>query len=402
LIHDSTLINLSSPVNVVAMSGLEGVVATDTELSEVDGRAGTLLVRGYPIEEVAGLGSYEAAACLILDGELPGAPRIRAMELALGRGRRLGDLVLERAGDALSLEGMDALRAAAAHLPDTSSAEEISGALATFTAAHVRLRAGLAHADPEPDGSTHAGALLARMRGAPPSKAETRAMAVYLSTVIDHGMNASTFAARVIASTESDRVSAIVGAIGALKGRLHGGAPGPVLDMLDAVGDPSRAAAYVEAELRAGRRIMGMGHRIYRVRDPRADVLERAVVTLAGEFASGARSEPKASEVGWTGFAGPGPDDLPRARLARAVERAAEQALLAKHPDRPIRANVELYTALLLEALGVPREAFTMVFACGRAIGWCAHVAEQQRSGRLIRPEARYVGPRSRTATTSA
>jgi citrate synthase len=193
----------------------------------------------------------------------------------------------------------------------------------------------------------------------------------YLVTVSDHGMNASTFTARVIASTGSDAVSAVVGAIGALKGPLHGGAPGPVLDMLDGIGRPEAAVEWLERELLAGRRIMGMGHRIYRTRDPRAAVLERAVERLERE---GHRT--------------------PRLELARAVERAAEDVLRTRHPDRPLRANVEFYTAVLLDALGLPREAFSPLFACGRVVGWLAHIDEQRRTGRLIRPESRYVGPR--------
>jgi citrate synthase len=204
--------------------------------------------------------------------------------------------------------------------------------------------------------------------GVPPGAA--RALDAYLVTVAEHGMNASTFTARVVASTRSDAVSAVVAALGSLKGPLHGGAPGPVLDMLDAIGDAERAAAWLAAELAAGRRIMGLGHRVYRVRDPRAHVLE---TTLAALEAAGARSR----------YLG----------LARAVERAAVEALDAHRPDRRLRANVEFYTAVLLDALGVPRPLFTAVFAAGRIAGWLAHVAEERATGRLIRPRQRYVGP---------
>jgi citrate synthase len=162
----------------------------------------------------------------------------------------------------------------------------------------------------------------------------------------------------------------VVAALGSLKGPLHGGAPGPVLAMLDAIGDGGRAAAWLREELAAGRRIMGLGHRIYRVRDPRAHVLETALAALE---AAGARSR-----------------YLP---LARAVERAAVDALDAHRPDRRLRANVEFYTAVLLDALGIPRTLFTAVFAAARAAGWLAHVAEQRAVDRLIRPRQRYVGP---------
>jgi citrate synthase len=204
-----------------------------------------------------------------------------------------------------------------------------------------------------------------------PDAERARGLEAYLVTVSDHGMNASTFTARVVASTGSDMGSAVTAAIGALKGPLHGGAPGPVLDMIDGIGQPDRAAAWLESELLAGRRIMGMGHRIYRVRDPRAAVLERAVERLEQ---AGVRSE--------------------RLALARAIERAAEDLLRKKHPDRPLRANVEFYTAVLLDAVGLPRTLFSPAFACGRVAGWCAHVLEQEKTGRLIRPASRYVGPK--------
>jgi citrate synthase len=344
---------------VEVANGLEGVTVAATRLSHVDGAGGRLILAGQEVETVAARG-YEEACALLWETR---APEVRR---ALAEGRAEAFERLSSLGDALDADdAMDALRAAAAHLPGQTSREQLTASLAVFTAAWVRRRAGLAPLPPQVD--DHAEDLLAMMRGAPPEPKEARAMAVYLATVIDHGMNASTFAARVIASTESDLVSAIVGAIGALKGRLHGGAPGPVLDMLDAVGTPANARHWIEGELAAKRRIMGMGHRIYRVRDPRAAVLERTLVELAG--------------------------DSERVRLARAVERAAESALLERHPGRPLPANVEFYTALLLEALGIPREAFTAVFACGRVAGWCAHVAEQRSSGRLIRPSAKYVGP---------
>jgi citrate synthase len=189
-------------------------------------------------------------------------------------------------------------------------------------------------------------------------------------TVADHGMNASTFAARVVASTGSDAISAVVAGVGALKGPLHGGAPGPVLDMLDAIGAPNRAVSWLESELAAGRRIMGMGHRVYRVRDPRAAVLEAALERLEREGTRGGR--------------------LP---LARAVERAATELLAGRHPERALRTNVEFYTAVLLDALGIDRRLFSATFAVGRVIGWYAHIEEQRRSGRLIRPASRYVGP---------
>ncbi|HEX9104430.1 MAG TPA: citrate/2-methylcitrate synthase, partial [Polyangia bacterium] len=257
----------------IMTNGLEGVIAAETRLSDVDGERGRLILCGHDVEELALRASFAEACALFLD---VGAADAAA---ALARGRLLGFDRLSRLGDALAAkDGMDALRAAAAHLPDAAPPLEIVGALATFAAAWSRHRAGAAPLPPD-GAAEHAGDYLRMVRGTAPAAA-ARALGAYLVTVIDHGMNASTFAARVIASTGSDLVSAIVGAIGALKGPLHGGAPGPVLDMLDAIAEPPRAEAWLESELAAGRRLMGMGHRIYRVRDPRAAVLERALGEL--------------------------------------------------------------------------------------------------------------------------
>jgi citrate synthase len=183
-------------------------------------------------------------------------------------------------------------------------------------------------------------------------------------------MNASTFTARVVASTRSDEVSAVVAALGSLKGPLHGGAPGPVLDMLDAIGRPEAAKGWLESEVAAGRRIMGLGHRIYRVRDPRALILETALAEL------------ERAGVGSSYLA-----------LARAVERAAVEVLDAHRPERRLRTNVEFYTAVLLDALTIPRSLFSAVFAAARVAGWLAHIAEERAANRLIRPRQRYVGP---------
>jgi citrate synthase len=351
-------------------SGLDGVVAADTALSEVDGERGRLVVAGHDIERLAGAASFEDVAALLWRGALPDAGGREAMrrELADGRARAWERLI--GLGDALAREdGMDALRAATAHLPEEADhPARLAGAVAVYAAAGARARGGAAPI--APDRSLSHAADYLRMSGRAPDPARVAGLDAYLVTVADHGMNASTFAARVVTSTGSDAVSAIVGAIGALKGPLHGGAPGPVLDMLDAIGEPDRAAAWIDAELAAGRRIMGMGHRIYRVRDPRAAVLEQAIARLEASGIS-------------TG----------RLALARAVERAAEGALRLKYPGRPLAANVEFYTAVLLDTLGLDRAAFAPTFAVGRVAGWCAHVAEQRSTGRLIRPASRYVGP---------
>lgn len=354
-------------------SGLEGVVVADTALSEVDGERGRLVIAGHDVEALAGRCSFEQL-CVDLWAVVPGATSASELQRALGRERMWAFEQLEGLGRALhARDGMDALRGALAQLPAEGGAWDVgvrlTAATAVFTSAWWRLREGLAPLRPEAEAS-HAEDLVAMLRGKATAP-RAAGLEAYLVTVSDHGMNASTFTARVIASTGSDAVSAVVGALGALKGPLHGGAPGPVLDMLDAIGQPEAAAGWLERELLAGRRIMGMGHRIYRTRDPRAAVLEKAVERLESE---GHRT--------------------PRLELARAVEHAAEEVLRRRHPDRPLRANVEFYTAVLLDALGLPREAFSPLFACGRVVGWLAHVDEQRRTGRLIRPESRYIGPR--------
>ncbi|WP_437667599.1 citrate synthase [Sorangium sp. So ce1182] len=363
-------------------SGLEGIVVAETRLSEVDGERGKLTLAGHDVEELAGDGgaTFEDVCGLLWGGALPASAEREAIRGAIAEGRARAFALQGRLGDALQAgDGMDALRAAVAHLGSDAPPAAIAGAVATFAAAWSRRRAGEAPVAPDPALRLSAD-YLRMVRGAAASEAEARELDTYLVTVSDHGMNASTFAARVVTSTGSDTISAVVAAIGALKGPLHGGAPGPVLDMLDAIGAATgeggappagSAERWVQAELGAGRRIMGMGHRIYRVRDPRAAVLERAIERL-GRTSGGARGA--------------------RLALARAVERAAEAALRARHPDRPLRANVEFYTAVLLDALGLPRALFSPTFAVGRVAGWCAHIDEQRRAGRLIRPSSRYIG----------
>ena len=358
---------------MASSSGLEGVVVAETVLSEVDGEGGRLLIAGRDVESLAGQASFEEL-CSVLWAALPGGGSATDVRRDLGVHRAWAFEQLGSLGRALAAaEGMDALRGALAQLPGAAdpreSALRLTAATAVFSAAWWRIRLGLPPVRPDA-GAGHAEDLLTMLRGEPPGR-RAAGLEAYLVTVSDHGMNASTFTARVIASTGSDDVSAVVGALGALKGPLHGGAPGPVLDMLEAIGRPGAAVEWLERELLAGRRLMGMGHRVYRTRDPRAAVLERAVERLEKE---GHRT--------------------PRLELARAVERAAEEVLRRRHPERPLRANVEFYTAVLLDALGVPREAFSPLFACGRVVGWLAHVDEQRRTGRLIRPESRYVGRR--------
>jgi citrate synthase len=244
-----------------------------------------------------------------------------------------------------------------------------------FTAAVVRAQAGEAPVLPDPT-LGHAADILRMLRGRGAGPAEIDALDAYLVTVSDHGLNASTFAARVIASTRAGLTSAVLGGISALKGPLHGGAPGPIIDMLDGIGEPANARAWIETALARGDRLMGFGHRIYRVRDPRADALKGAVRRMG----DGSNVRPG------------------RLAFAEAVEAAALAILKARKPDRSLQTNVEFYTALLLEALAFPPQAFTCVFAMGRVAGWIAHSREQLAGGRLIRPQSRYVGPKPRKA----
>ena len=385
--------------SALASSGLEGVVVADTVLSHVDGERGRLVVRGHDVEVLARQADFEALCALLWHGALPDARSHAALRASLGQARVRAWGRLPTLGDALAApDAMDALRAALAHLRadeiEAGQLEvELTAAVAVFAAAWARRHhqaAALAsssarHPSPlltpaqplpplAPDPTLGHAEDYLRMAGvaAPEATLGARAAALdaYLVTAADHGMNASTFTARVVASTHSDAVSAIVAALGALKGPLHGGAPGPVLAMLDAIGEPHRAAAWIAAELAAGRRIMGMGHRIYRVRDPRAAVLEGAVERL---LAAGVASR--------------------RLALARAVEAVAVASLREHRPERRMAANVEFYTAVLLDAVGLPQTLFAATFAVARVAGWLAHVNEQRAHGRLIRPASRYVGP---------
>jgi citrate synthase len=351
-------------------SGLEGVVVADTLISDVDGERGRLVIAGADVEKLAPVTSFEGAVSRVLAAGTGLATTTGAVTAeAIGQARAAAWPVVAALGDALDHpDGMDALRTAVGHLRTTNDhardAIAVIGAAPVFVAAWSRKRAGQAPIAPDA-ALGHAADYLRMTTGRTASDACVRALDAYLVTVIDHAMSASTFTARVIASTHSDLVSAIVGAVGALKGPLHGGAPGPVLDMLDAIGTPDHAEAWLLGELAAGRRIMGMGHRVYRVRDPRAAVLEEAVRPLAS----------------------------PRLALARAVEHAAAKILRERKPDRALAANVEFYTAVLLDAVGLPREQFAPTFAVSRIAGWSAHVIEERRTGRLIRPASRYLGP---------
>ncbi|MGH7023499.1 MAG: citrate synthase/methylcitrate synthase [Caulobacteraceae bacterium] len=355
-----------------ARDGLEGIVAAETVLSDVDGAAGRLIIRGHSLDEIAGRWTFEDAIRLLWTGFFDNLPADIGAALGAARVEVAAEFVAldDRLAERAPIEIMRALTARLADGDDLRTALRLAAAPAIFTAAAIRVRAG--EAPVKPDASlSHAADILRMCRGAAATPAEVAALQAYLVTICDHGFNASTFAARVVASTRAGLTSAVLAGISALKGPLHGGAPGPVIDMFDAIGAAENARAWLEAALDRGDRLMGFGHRVYRVRDPRADALKRAVKTLGAQ-----------SNV------------LPgRLALAEAVERAALEVLRERKPGRSLDTNVELYTALLLEALAFPPDAFTCVFAMGRVAGWIAHAREQVLGGRLIRPASRYVGP---------
>ncbi|MEH3037913.1 MAG: citrate synthase [Sphingomonas adhaesiva] len=344
--------------------GLDDVVAAETMLSDVDGARGQLVIRGHRLDELAGRASFEQVTALLFDGLIP-LPA--AMPAAMGAAR--GEVfactrpLLPLLAD---LPVYDAMRAAVALLADGTETED---ALMLVAAPGVLIPALLRQAEGRdmiaPDPTLGHAADAVRMLGLGRDAARAAALDTYLVTVSDHGLNASTFAARVVASTAAGLTSAVLAGLGALKGPLHGGAPGPVLDMLDAIAAAGDARAWLSRAVARGERLMGFGHRIYRVRDPRADALKAAVALL--------------------------PQTAGRLAEAQAVEAVALDVLRAHRPGRVLETNVEFYTALLLEAVGFPREAFTGVFAMGRVAGWVAHAREQALTGRLIRPQSRYV-----------
>lgn len=352
--------------------GLEDVVAANTVMSEVDGQRGLLIIRGHSLDELAGAARFEDVARILFDGFFDELPADLGPALGAARAEVFAEVAALDTGllDRTPVEAMRALTARLADGDDLATALRLMAAPAVFTAAVVRAQAGEAPVAPNP-ALGHAADVLRMLSGRAPTAAQAAALDTYLVTVSDHGLNASTFAARVIASTRAGLTSAVLGGISALKGPLHGGAPGPVIEMLDEIGAPQNARAWIEQALAQGERLMGFGHRVYRVRDPRADALKAAVRRL--DDGSNLR---------------PG-----RIAFAEAVEAAALAILKQHKPNRPLDTNVEFYTALLLEALDFPPSAFTCVFAMGRVAGWIAHAREQVAGGRLIRPQSVYVGP---------
>lgn len=376
---------MSSNMSVEAKSGLDGVVAAATTLSSVDGEAGELIIGGYPLEEFASRATFEETVYLLWYGALPTAAQLRDLKATLTADRALPDatIALIQAAAARRVPAMDVLRMAldslSLELSEANPNDRMEQPLGLISripmviAGYARALAGAEVVVPDPE-LGEAANYLYMLRGERPDDEHVRALDTYLNTVVDHGLNASTFTARVIASTGSDVVSALVGALGALKGPLHGGAPGPALDMVFEIGTPERAEAVIRAKLERGERLMGFGHRVYKVRDPRADVLAAASTRLLERDAA----------------------DPALYDLVRHVEQTALRLLEEYKPGRRLQTNVEFYTALVLHSIGLETELFTPTFAMSRAAGWIAHYFEQQSTGRLIRPQSVYTGQRDR------
>ena len=372
--------------------GLEDVVATSSAICYLDGDRGVLAYCGYDIHDLAQKATFEEVCFLLWHRRLPTRAELGDLHSALAAGRPLPEAVLRLLRTLPPSNGMDILRTVSSALahsdPDADDhspaanyrkAVRLTAQMASLVATYGRLNAGGAPIQPDP-ALGHAANFLYMLTGDRPNATAVRAFDIALTLHADHELNASTFAARVTAATLSDIHSAIVAGIGALKGPLHGGAPGPALDLVFAVrasaaasGRPlaAEAEAAVRAVLAGGGRLMGFGHRVYRVRDPRADVLGAAAPAL---------------------FAGGGDGRL--FDDARVVEQVILRVLRAHKPDRRLDTNVEFYTALLLHGIGLPAALFTPTFALARAGGWTAHVLEQMADNRLIRPSAAYVGPR--------
>jgi citrate synthase len=347
--------------------GLEGVVAGETSLSFIDGEAGRLLYRGYPIRDLVHAGSYAAVAELLWTGDwkpdakLPCLPVPDAVMTALR--------ALPR-----DARPMDALRTAVsvwgaitnpAWPPTADQARALTAFSPSALAAFARLRQGLEPVTADPDLDLVAG-FLYQVNGTKPDAATARALDAYFIVGAEHGFNASTFTARVITATRADIASAVCGAIGAMKGPLHGGAPSEVVEQIHQVGTPERAEAWVRDAIERKERLMGFGHRVYRAYDPRAAALR--------EVAEGMDHKPE-----WLA-------------LAIAVEDVALRVLAEKYPDRPLMTNVEYYAAPVLMGVGLTPDLFPATFALARHAGWTAHAIEQGANNRLIRPDVRYIG----------
>jgi citrate synthase len=356
--------------------GLEKVLAGETSIARVDGENGRLTYRGFPIGELVQQGTYAKVAELLWTGEWPETAQLACAPLSgpvLAALRSLPD----------GTNAMDALRSAiSAHgaaqrltwPPTPEQARAMTALAPSALAAFARLQQGLDVVEPDAELELAAG-FLYQLNGELPDDASAKALDAYFIVAAEHGFNASTFTARVITSTQADLVSAVCGAIGALKGPLHGGAPSEVVSQLHEIGSPERAEGWIRDALQRGERLMGFGHRVYRAYDPRAAALR----TVA---------EGMASTADWL-------------KLAVAVEDIALRILAERHPDRPLQTNVEYYTAAVLQGVGLPPALFPATFALARNAGWTAHAIEQASANRLIRPDVRYIGERERTLDQS-
>lgn len=351
-------------------SGLENVVAAETVLSRVDGKKGELVIRGREIEDIASSMTFEQLIHHLWSGFFDDLPSEEDL------GRKLGVARVEAfnkiAPLAPFLKGqppLEAIRTAFSITPDGNDIDSAVSAIAYMLVATGIVGRLLNDSElVEPSASrSHAEDLLYMLSGETPSAELIAGANSYLVTVADHGLNASTFTARVVASTQAGLGSAVIAGFCALKGPLHGGAPGPVLDMIDSIGSVGNAKAWAENALDKGERLMGFGHRVYKIKDPRADALKTASSKIPGSIG--------------------------RLNFAREVETIIIDTLIEKKPDRVLETNVEYYTAVLLEALNVDRELFTGIFGCGRCVGWIAHSREQMASKRIVRPKSVYVGP---------
>ena len=358
-------------------SGLAGLVVAQTVLSHSDGARDIMWVRGHTLAELVATHGYEGAVGLLwggFAGEGLDRDKIRAR---LGAAREvafanLGQWI-DRAGSRTIVEGV---RLALADLPETAQPDAILATLPVAIAALLRRRQGVPPLAPDP-ALTTAADLLRMVHGRPVDPAMAEALDTYWTALIDNGLNTSAFTARVIASSRASLASAALGAYCAFTGPLHGGAPGPTLDMLDDAAASGDVAAWAERKLAAGERLMGFGHRVFKGGDPRAFILRDALRRL------GNRLGPAAG----------------RLAFAAEVEQAVAEAFARLKPGRPaLQPNVEINAALLLDAVGLPRAAFMPVFAVARCAGWLAHAMEQQREGRLIRPSSAYIGPRPEVA----
>jgi citrate synthase len=346
--------------------GLEGVVAFQTEIAEPDREGGALRYRGVDIEELVGVKPFEEVWGLLVDDSfLPGMPQADPFRLERPTGRAMADL-----------QGATARLAAEWELGELIdiSDEQARDDLARLSATMISIVAQSARGPrkPVPTATVEAGQIAAERfllewRGEADPRHVT-AIDNYWVSAAEHGMNASTFTARTVASTGADCGAVMSAAVGALSGPLHGGAPTRVLRMLDEVSASGNAETYVKSVLDRGERLMGFGHRVYRAEDPRARVLRRT-----------------ARELG-----------SPRFEAAEELERVALAELHARHPERVLATNVEFWSAVVLDIAEIPGELFPAMFACARVAGWSAHVLEQKGTGRLIRPSAEYVGPASR------